>query len=652
MPDGVRLSARIWWPQESTPCPAILEYIPYRKRDMVRSRDERNHPYFTQYGYVCLRVDMRGSGDSEGQMHDMYTEDEQSDTRYLINWIAIQNWCNGRVGMFGTSWGGTASLQAAVDAPAPLKAVIANCATIDRFEDDIHWMGGTLLSDSFEWGTTLPVILSSPPDVSTVGKQWQQQWHDRLNNLAFPLNQWIMNNIRGDYWRNGSIAFDTKNLSCPVLSIGGWSDRYSNSVMKLSELRPDICWGIVGPWGHHYPDQGEPGPAIGFQQLALKWWNHWLRDQNDEITKWPVLRLWKREFDPPTDRLLIRNGIWIEARDCKPIKNKILYLKPDCLTNVQSGNSISLTIPNDLSHGECSGDTGYFGKVGGLPLDQSADDQRSLTFESEPLDENLDLIGYAELFCDILRDQNEAQIACRICEITPDGYSNLVTRHVLNLTLDETLDKPREFAPNHPIHYRIKLPSTAYTFCQGNRIRLSLGTSYWPITWPTTKSVSINIKLSTAKLIFPSIQYQSSLSVPFSQLKKFPKIPSWQNKFEGQLRRTTAQLSDGILESSWYQPTMTIFFAEIDVGISITTSAYFHADITESRTFTCQFTHNIEISRSDGTARVDHSLMAQSSESGMEIQSTLSAHWNCDRITTRTWQFQYPPPTFDEEFSE
>ena len=142
MPDGVRLAARLWLPDTGGTVPAILEYIPYRKRDMVRARDERNHPFFAANGYACLRVDMRGSGDSEGVMPDMYDDAELEDARHVIDWIARQDWCNGRVGMFGTSWGGTASLQAAVDAPAALKAVIANCATINRFQDDIHWMGG------------------------------------------------------------------------------------------------------------------------------------------------------------------------------------------------------------------------------------------------------------------------------------------------------------------------------------------------------------------------------------------------------------------------------------------------------------------------------------------------------------------------------
>ncbi|MCY4228647.1 MAG: CocE/NonD family hydrolase [Gammaproteobacteria bacterium] len=650
MPDNIRLSARIWWPEGTGPYPAILEYIPYRKRDMVRSRDERNHPYFSQHGYVCLRVDMRGSGDSEGHMHDMYMEDEQSDARHLINWIAEQDWCNGNVGMFGTSWGGTASLQAAVDAPAPLKAVIANCATIDRFEDDIHWMDGTMLSDTCEWGTALPVILGAPPDVSTVGEKWWQQWIDRLENLAFPLDKWIQHSVRGDYWRNGSLAFNTENLSCPVLSIGGWADRYSNSVMKLSKKRPDICWGIVGPWGHHYPDQGEPGPGIGFQQLALEWWNHWLKHQNKTPPNWPVLRLWRREFDPPAERLAKRNGTWIEVPNYMTTKGRTFCLKPGCLTDIQSSSRLSLLIPNDLQHGECSGDTGYFGRVAGLPLEQSADDRRSLCFDSETLEENLDLIGHAEFTCDIVRDRQEAQLVCRICEIAPDGRSNLVTRHVLNLALDRSLDNFRSFAANESFRYRIKLPSTAYQFSRGNRIRLCLGTSYWPLVWPASRPASIRIDLLEAELKLPSIPCQSNLSEPFAKPQKLPLKPSWHVESAGELSRTPSQGSDAVIASSWHQPTITICFGDIDIEISTSTSAEYSADTAGSGTFTCRFNHEIQICRTDGNARIQNSLTAQSSETGMQVDSDFTAYWNSGIVINKAWQFHYLPVSFKKFF--
>ncbi len=646
MPDGVRLSARIWQPAGRGSFPAILEYIPYRKRDMVRARDERNHPYFAAHGYVCLRVDMRGSGDSEGHMPDMYSDDELADARHVIEWIAKQEWCSGRVGMFGTSWGGTASLQAAVDAPDALKAVIANCATADRFEDDIHWTGGTLLTDSFEWGATLPAILAAPPDAATVGGRWREQWEERLRNLSFPLDAWIRQRTRGEYWRHGSVKFSAGRLSCPVLSIGGWSDRYSNSVMGLVRARPDICWGVVGPWGHHYPDQGEPGPTIGFQDLALEWWDHWLGNETGDVRNWPRLRLWRREFDPPVDRLAKRNGDWIETDGHEEAGCATLCLTTGGLTGRPPAETRSLEIPNNLRHGECAGDTGFFGRVGGLPLDQTADDGRSLCFDSAPLEEDLVLVGHAELSCDITRDLVEAQLVCRLCEVTPDGRTNLVVRQVRNLALDGELDTVSPFSAGKSVRYRIRLPSTAYRFARGNRIRLALGTSYWPLVWPASRPASISVLTQGAELNLPTLTHTMGLSVPFPEARELPVRESWESESEGPLQREPAKLADGRVDSSWTLPRVTLRFPEENLAISIRTSAHYRIDTTDPGILICTMDHMIEICREDGAARIRSSLFSKAGRSELEVKSTLSVHWNREEVAEKVWRYSYPPPFY------
>jgi predicted acyl esterase len=90
MTDGIRLSARIWMPEdaETKPVPAIFEYIPYRKRDGVRLRDETMHPYFAGHGYACIRVDIRGSGDSQGVLTDEYLQQETA----VVQWKYRHVW--------------------------------------------------------------------------------------------------------------------------------------------------------------------------------------------------------------------------------------------------------------------------------------------------------------------------------------------------------------------------------------------------------------------------------------------------------------------------------------------------------------------------------------------------------------------------------
>ena len=125
------------------PVPALLEYLPYRKRDGTHVRDALTHPYFAGHGYAAIRVDMRGNGDSDGLMLDEYAKQEQDDALEVIAWLAKQTWCTGKVGMFGISWGGFNALQVAARKPPALKAIVTICSTDDRYEDDIHYKGGT-----------------------------------------------------------------------------------------------------------------------------------------------------------------------------------------------------------------------------------------------------------------------------------------------------------------------------------------------------------------------------------------------------------------------------------------------------------------------------------------------------------------------------
>jgi hypothetical protein len=181
MADGNRLSARIWLPEnaERHPVPAIVEYIPYRKRETTRPRDTLMHPYFAGFGYASLRVDLRGSGDSEGVLTDEYLPQELDDGITLLQWIAQQPWCNGKVGMIGISWGGFNGLQIAALQPPELHAVITACSTDDRYADDIHHMGGCLLGDNLSWASTMLSYNSLPPDPLIVGAQWREMWFER-----------------------------------------------------------------------------------------------------------------------------------------------------------------------------------------------------------------------------------------------------------------------------------------------------------------------------------------------------------------------------------------------------------------------------------------------------------------------------------------
>ena len=312
MADGCRLAARIWMPDnaEAQPVPAILEYIPYRKRDLTAERDDINHRYFAGHGYAGVRVDLRGSGESDGVLTDEYLPLELDDGIQVLRWIASQPWCNGHVGMIGISWGGFNGLQIAALQPPELKAVITLCSTDDRYADDVHYMGGCLLLDNLSWASTMFSYNTCPPDPALV-HDWREQWMTRLKESGLWLDTWLRHQRRDDYWKHGSICEDFSAVRCPVMAVSGWADGYSNAVFRLLEGLVVPRKGLIGPWSHKYPHLGVPGPAINFLREAVRWWDQWLGGRDTGIMEEPMLRVWMQDSTPPRPYYEHRPGRWV-----------------------------------------------------------------------------------------------------------------------------------------------------------------------------------------------------------------------------------------------------------------------------------------------------------------------------------------------------
>ncbi len=314
MPDGCRLAARIWLPAdaEEHPVPAILEYLPYRKNDGTALRDSIRHPNFAGHGYACIRVDMRGSGDSDGILYDEYLPQEQEDGLEIIRWIAAQPWCTGAVGMIGISWGGFNGLQIAARRPPQLKAIITLCSTDDRYADDVHYMGGCLLgSDMPGWASTMLALNAQPPDPRFVGERWRDMWLARLEQTPPFIEAWLTHQRRDAFWKHGSVCEDYAAITCPVYAVGGWADAYTNAIPRLLAGLTCPRKGLIGPWAHNYPEEGIPGPAIGFQQECLRWWDHWLKGIDTGLMQEPLLRVWLQKSVPPQAHYTFRPGRWV-----------------------------------------------------------------------------------------------------------------------------------------------------------------------------------------------------------------------------------------------------------------------------------------------------------------------------------------------------
>ena len=495
--DGCRLAARVWMPEdaESHPVPAILEYIPYRKRDAYRSNDEIIHPYFAGHGYACLRVDLRGSGDSEGLLLDEYLSQELDDAVEVINWVANQPWCTGKVGMMGISWGGFNSLQVASLRPPALKAIITSCSTDDRYSDDVHYMGGCMLVDNFSWAATMFGRMSTPPDPAIVGERWRDMWLERLEALPLFIETWFKHQRRDAYWKHGSVCEDYAAIQCPVFAIGGWADAYTNAIPHLLEGLKVPRIGIIGPWSHYFGHEGAPGPKIGFLQEALRWWGYWLKGIETGIMDEPMLRAWMQQSVIPKPYYEERPGRWIAVPSWPPkdgIRMRCFVLDTRGLVE-GSGSETPLIVCSPQDTGTAGGSWCPYTDGTDLPADQRLDDAGSLIFDSLALKERVEVLGFPSITLDLSSNKPNAMVAIRLNDVAPDGSSLRVSYGLLNLSHLNSHEEASPLVPGKRYRVVVKLGFTSHSFAAGHRIRLAVSNCYWPIAWPMPETTTLTL---------------------------------------------------------------------------------------------------------------------------------------------------------------
>jgi predicted acyl esterase len=363
--DGTTLAARMWLPDdaERNPVPAILEYLPYRKRDGTYERDALTHPYLAGHGYAGVRVDIRGSGESAGLLLDEYSEQELADGVEVIAWLAAQPWCSGVVGMMGISWGGFNGLQIAARRPPALKAIVTICSSDDRYADDAHYMGGTLIAAGLEWAFFFFGTMCLPPDPLLVREGWRATWLERLANAPLFFEIWLQHQRRDSYWKRGSVCEDYSAIQCPVYAVGGWTDAYTNTIPRLLGGLTVPRKGLIGPWAHAYPHFALPGPQVGFLQEMLRWWDYWLKGIDTGVMDEPMLRAWMMESVRPASHHETLPGRWIaESSWPSPgITPRRLFLTDEGLRD-ETASLTARAVRSPQTVGKCGGNWVPFGR--------------------------------------------------------------------------------------------------------------------------------------------------------------------------------------------------------------------------------------------------------------------------------------------------
>jgi putative CocE/NonD family hydrolase len=519
MEDGVRLAADVYLPLDgeldgSVRYPLVMEYIPYRKDDV--GRPERG--WYLQLplaGYPLVRVDIRGTGASEGRVEDEYTDEEQRDGAAAIDWLGEQPWCDGHVSMIGISYGGFTALQVASRGPGHLTSIIPVDFTDDRYRDDCHYRGGLMRKyyDPGSYGNSMVVSNAMPPDQDVAGGSWAEVWEQHLEGNEPYALRWLRNQVDGDYWRTGSVGYVPDRIRCPVFMIGGWRDGYTNPPFRLWEKLDVPRKMLIGPWNHSTPDTGIPGPRIDYLPEVVRWLDHWCKETDNGVMDEPLVTVYMQRYDRPDPDRLDTRGEWRAELDWPVAGSSTLILRLGEGTLAEAGAAGQDRLDYVPTVGTCAG-LWSAGVPFGLPGDQRPDEALSLVYTSQPLGDDLHVLGRPVAHLRVASSASVIGFCASLAEVGPDGSSHLVAKGMLNATRRSSFTDPEPLEPGEAVDLEIPIDATGWTFTRGNRIRLSVANSDWPNVWPTPEPAVSTIFRDGSRLELPVLPAQPGAAAP------------------------------------------------------------------------------------------------------------------------------------------
>ena len=507
MPDGVRLAADVYRPDRDEPVAVLLEALPYRKDDITAAYRPEYDRLVNEGGFAVCRVDVRGTGSSEGDATDEYPEVEQRDLAEVIAWLAGQPWSNGRVGMFGTSYSGFNAIQVACERPPGLGAILAIYATDDRYTDDVHYMGGVLRAvDLVDYCHYMTPMNTLPPVPAVFGDGWREEWRRRIERTEPWLLRWLREQRDGPYWRHGSLRPHYARITCPTMLVGGWADGYrNNSLRTFAALRCPKAL-LMGPWSHMSTATSLPGPHIDLVPEMILWFGRWLRDEDNGVDREPPIRVFVRHATRPEPDLAEHAGVWRAEPGWPLERSSTLDLTP-----AGRGDDVLAVRPDVGSSAwiSCAGQLPW-----GQPQDQRGDDAWSLVYDWPVAEGPVEILGHPRVHLTLRSTAPVAWISAKLNDVFPDGTSALVTRGMLNLTHRTSSTAPEAMPIGEAVDVAVELEAAAYVFPPGHRIRLSLAGTDWPNTWPPPTPVSLSVERSSIRLRLPVLDGPDQIADP------------------------------------------------------------------------------------------------------------------------------------------
>jgi hypothetical protein len=489
MRDGIELSADVYRPNRPGRFGALLEHIPYRKDDLRAAQDRGQNIHLVSAGFVCVRLDVRGTGSSQGVAQDEYTEAEQLDGVEVVAWMAEQEWCNTRVGSWGKSYGGFSCIQLAARRPPALRAIAPVYATDDRYSDDMHYDGGAVCAFELSNYPIRMIGMNALPPGDGEGEEFERRWRARIQETPAWVVRWLTEQADGPYWRNGSLRPDYARIECPVFIVSGWHDGYRTAGLRMAH-RLSAPWQLLaGPWTHIAPDRGEPAPKYPFIRELIAFFRAHLDESGAAVERRRTIAFIE-EHDSPLAAHERVSGAWISS-DAWPDAS-------GATTLVLGAPAVA---PATAAVGVGTGNWCPPPPDGGLFGDQCADEAKSACFESPPLQEPVSVLGAPRVRLRIDHPGPRALVSVKLNDVSPAGESQPVTRGAINVACAGGAD------------IELDLMATGWRFRPGHRIRIAVAANDWPCLWPLPPLAPVEVT-SAVELELPGLPADARPHVP------------------------------------------------------------------------------------------------------------------------------------------
>jgi putative CocE/NonD family hydrolase len=541
MPDGVRLNAFLYLPEKLSAgrkIPGLLETMPYRYAP-------QNDSYPARHGYASIFVDVRGTGGSEGIPTTEYSVEEYEDIAHVIDWLSKQPWSNGNIGMYGGSYGAFNSVwTAAAVKPPALKAIFAMCGTDNRYTDDIHHPGGSMLMVDNSWALAMVTSNAMPgaPGLDVNSKASLDRWETPPWLQGFLHHQ-----LDGPYYRRGSLAPGYERLTVPTFLVGGTLDTYQNFVPRIMKYSKNaVTKGLLGPWHHSLT---EPGPKIDIDNaLMARWFDHWLKGKDTGILKEPrvsfYMPCWRRQSFRYTGDV---PGEWRHLDDWPETvfePRERLFLRPD--PEIATDRALAMD-PSPGQGGRLAGEAGaasalklrYYPGTGGnaqsfgpttgegyYGLDHRAEDVWGLSFDTPPLREPVEILGFTRARLFVSSTAPVANWIVRLCDVAPDGTSYLISRGFLNGTHRRSHTNPEALVAGEVYEIAVELLCVGYRFEPGHRIRAVVTNADFPVLWPSPYAMTTVLHTGGDRPSHIELPVLPKLSYRAATLPPLPEEPA------------------------------------------------------------------------------------------------------------------------------